>query len=725
MKIKREPTNAYPSEALTSPITVNRHDPYFLWALENDGVNVGGAGTRVQRTKSGQLVKTEYFQVLIELWNDTMSSENKAKRIKAFRAFAGNGAYGFRARAADDFDIDRFICGIVNQDGFLSFLKDIDKVCVRYEMAHPMGPESTAPIYVAAAQPSSAFRAVKAEWQHADKALDGDVMVIIDYGCPFAHAAFRDENKSRIRYVWFQGTAPVTQYRMLPKACRIGSNDDLFAHGYELRGSMIDSLLLKHGSDGVVNEAAIYEEIGYELMSSASTHGGHVMDIACGSPNPLYQNENDRWLSGQRIGHASIAKEFDEAGKAQIIFVQLPYAAVGDSSGGGMNVFLVDALKYVLERTKESANIVVNCSFGTNAGPHDGTSMLERAIDFYAARREGHLQVVIPAGNSFNSGCHAMGEISKDNPVELIVDVTAEKPSDTFIEVWYTGDGGVKVEIAPPGSDYMTDAVSLGEMASWGEHSHFNPVCTVVHTKDATPAKSKIPGSHMALIAIAPTRPYDKTDLSKTLSEAAYGHWKIRLSTSASEKTKTTIDAWIERDDPIFQAPSDRQSRFVTDPQVDDQDEYATGPATKFNTLNSYATGDVITAGAMVGPNARTADLTDAGVRPFVSSYASAGPVPPQRRHGDKPVPNFIAYAEDSEVLLGRNAAGSSSRSAVRRNGSSVSSPQVARALMNKRGTHYDINLVEPSSKDFQGDERIGVGALLQSVRAGGGALVS
>ena len=56
--------------------------------------------------------------------------------------------------------------------------------------------------------------------------------------------------------------------------------------------------------------------------------------------------------------------------------------------------------------------VVVNMSFGHIAGPHDGSSMLERAIhELIAARRRvgGRLEVVVAAGNSLllRPRCHA------------------------------------------------------------------------------------------------------------------------------------------------------------------------------------------------------------------------------------------------------------------------------------------------------------------------------
>ena len=113
------------------------------------------------------------------------------------------------------------------------------------------------------------------------------------------------------------------------------------------------------------------------------------------------------------------------------------------------------------------------------------------------------------------------------------------------------------------------------------------------------------------------------------------------------------------------------------------------------------------------------------GDQPFVSPYASAGPPGGSLRHGVAAVPSFIAYADDSEVLLGRNAAGSRTRSAVRRDGSSVAAPQVARALVNAGGSLPNGAKTDPSFTGSQIERLSAHGILLQGARVGEGQLIT
>ena len=81
---------------------------------------------------------------------------------------------------------------------------------------------------------------------------------------------------------------------------------------------------------------------------------------------------------------------------------------------GGLPIHVLDGLRYILDRATSLAPprgvpVVVNLSFGHIAGPHDGSSMLERAIHelIEAYRRAARLEVVVAAGNSLLSRCHA------------------------------------------------------------------------------------------------------------------------------------------------------------------------------------------------------------------------------------------------------------------------------------------------------------------------------
>ena len=78
-----------------------------------------------------------------------------------------------------------------------------------------------------------------------------------------------------------------------------------------------------------------------------------------------------------------------------------------------MNVHIMDGLMYILSRCANSAKVAVNLSWGTLAGPHDGSSVLEAAMDQLIDLKTGQLQVIIPVSNSYQSRTHANATLLK------------------------------------------------------------------------------------------------------------------------------------------------------------------------------------------------------------------------------------------------------------------------------------------------------------------------
>lgn len=471
-------------DGLGHRIPIAGADPYLLWGIVNEGrglqviPSTGGAEeppAGLETCTPDRFAKpANYLQVLIEVTTGLADhADEDARRIESLEDHLDVSRGGLRLRGVFTRNEKsgrkrlvkpcRFVTGLVADWWLFCFLERIPSGCVRWEIGHARSA-------VKIGEHTSVPEPAGGGWSKDDKLLDGNVMVIIDYGCPFAHPQFRSPKGSRVRYVWFQGQDAVSAGAPLSPVRYFGSKRSLFPYGRELRGSDIDQLIASHTGVEGCDESACYESIGYELMREASTHGGHVMSIACGSPNPLAKEIGEEWLFGSGAGHfaTSSVPGDDEAAEAEIIFIELPRAAVGDSSGGSMNVHLVDALHYVLARTKPSARITVNCSMGTHAGPHDGSSMLEQAIDDVSNRRyPAQFSMVVPVGNAFNSACHAFREVSPDVRMDVSVDIPADKSTPTLIELWYprslnalpvaVSDLGVEL-VAPDGSHLRAPA---------------------------------------------------------------------------------------------------------------------------------------------------------------------------------------------------------------------------------------------------------------------------
>jgi hypothetical protein len=709
-------------------------DPYLLWAELNDWQRVGrispapnnrAGNSAAGRGRGGGNIDS-YWQVVVQLASsgDTATlSRNKAAIERHLAASRG----GFRIRGAykkshrmllpDTY----FVTGIVADRWRSDFLGRIDSECLRWEISHARTTQVEA-------QPNGA-RWPNSAGAHpsTDQRLNGNVMVVIDYGCPFAHTSFRETAgaDSRVKFIWFQDidavdSGPIDRVKSLERNVR------LFPYGGELRGSDISSVLHRHTTNGVVDEAACYEAIGYDLMREASTHGGHVMSIACGWPNPLQRAPGESWLSGLHGSGFATASEslkpaVDPAGASSIIFIELPRSAVKDSSGGAMSAHLIDALQYVLHRVTQNARVTINCSFGTQGGPHDGTSMLESAMDAFLHQHD-NFSLVMPVGNAFNNACHARAQLSpkeSSRSVTVKLDVPADKRTDTFIDCWYTAPQGCvcTVSVAMPGCG-ASPGLLIGQVATLTEPaSGTGPIASIAHGNGAISQRNRV------LIAIAPTTNNFATYSGEAV--APYGHWQITFAMTSG--VDSVVDLWIERDDPIFDAPSDRQARFVVDPALhrdrDPDEEYVVPVVTKVATCTSYATAAcVIAVAGYVRPTIRESTDTNLGSVPHLVSYSAAAD-DAILQAAPNPNPLASAAVDDSPVLLGRNAAGNRARAWVRRNGTSVAAPQLARHLLNCRGDLSQLLSAQENIVGLRGDGLSAVGRDLQALRNGAFAL--
>lgn len=490
------------------------------------------------------------------------------------------------------------------------------------------------------------------------------VIAIIDHGCPFANDQFRvtatpnqaaESPKSRVKLMWDQDPG-----RKSEGGWYWGPKSNGFLYGAELQNikedepwpapvthPTIDALMKKHTNEasGVFDEAGCYDAIDYLVPRREWSHGSHVMDLAAGWPNPMNLEGTER----------------DAAADADIIFVQLPRRTIADSSGGAMAVYVLDALQYIVERTLPQADVIVNLSFGTFAGPHDGTSFLERAID-EICRSRTNLKVVLPAGNSRNEDCHAQLLIDASTSQSLQLEVMADDPRPTFVELWWSGDAELGISLLPPGGAWC-GPVGSNASKKWPDASGAYE-CTIIQ-KTGLRGNTAVVKNSMALIAIAATAHTD------TLAPCApFGIWTIQIE---STNSPVTVDAWIERGDIVlYEGWQATQARFVVDPTEHPADDYPAGrPVRKSGTLNAFGAGQRT---ALVG--ARYADGSG------VPAYASIGPGRNGRRDGVVVEPSYPT--DDSETLVGILASSGMGTGVARLSGTSMAAPQHSRELLNR-----------------------------------------
>lgn len=475
-----------------------------------------------------------------------------------------------------------------------------------------------------------------------------NVMAIVDDGCAFAHPSFRKPGQppaTRVCRLWDQGRVGATAPWRIPAD---------FGYGMELSDDAGGGLQAFMGglatADTATTERACYRQAGIPLPPVGPVgvwHGTHVMDLACGFPDPL----------------APIAPPpaRDAAANADILFVQLPREAIPDRGGGWLVVHVLDALRYVLQHTHPRDNVVVNLSLGAQAGPHDGSSLLERAIDDLIQRERKHnFAVVVAAGNSYDNESHAEVSLAAGLAETLNWAIAPNDATDSCLEVWLprtdAAGGAVNVEIqVTPQSGVASGFQRLGSALRYcGGPSEDKPVAMFLYARPPCDATGST--GTLALVTVAPTAAVAEYPLA-----AAPGNWRIEFRNKGS--APVDLHAWIE---------GDANARgFGGKPSI------LLNHVKSTCTLASLAGGQhtIVVGGFTLG----------SGSPPAYAEFSSSGP---SRDGAARPGPDVAAPADrfdhgSPNQAVPLEAAGPLSDQPAWLAGTSMAAPGVARRVMN------------------------------------------
>lgn len=217
---------------------------------------------------------------------------------------------------------------------------------------------------------------------------EGVVVGIVDVGFDFAHPTFFDTAgvNYRIKKVWMQKD-------------QSGTNPSNFPYGTELTDSI---QLWNHGTD-----------------NGTQTHGTHVAGIAAGSG----------------FGSPTAGRKFKGIGyKSDIVLVGMtPDKSQWINTGISD---MINGISYVYDYAASvSKPAVVNLSWGSPLGPHDGTSLFSQALD--ALTGPGKI-FVCSAGNNGGDSIHLQKTFSSmDTVVQTYLNVaTSPEGKKTWLDVW-------------------------------------------------------------------------------------------------------------------------------------------------------------------------------------------------------------------------------------------------------------------------------------------------
>lgn len=396
----------------------------------------------------------------------------------------------------------------------------------------------------------------------------GVIVGIIDFGMDFAHKNFLDETgHSRVLAIWDQ---TAKQNPMSPSR-----------YGYDY-----GTLFTQEEINSALKQKDPYKALGYgpspDDLLQTGAHGTYVADVAAGNGNAS-------------VG--SVGKGV--APNADIVFVEAstkcvdaPDAGVGGNSFGD-SVQLAEAIKFIFAFAEERKQpCVINLSMGTNGGPHDGTTLVEKWIDCLVSKARNRA-VVIAAANMFGKQLHASGKVLPDKPVELKWQIFPNDSTSNEMEIWYSKADRFDVEVIRPGDSVPIAGARFGEVREFPFWEHSTIV--VANRRD------------------------DSCNGDNTINifldhELSPGTWTIRLIGASVKDGK--FDAWIERDET---GPSQFKAAAAGDSyQIDDAitlGSIACGE--KSIVVGSY---DAHKAGEPLSPNSSSGRTRDDRKKPELSA---------------------------------------------------------------------------------------------------------
>ena len=617
-------------------------DAYLPWARATnfrDAVLPGARG--------------EWHWLLLELSETTSASEFASAARQSARddlrvpAHYLNPPQGLeRSRYCTAACSPRFLAALVGEGGAVPGAELLSKIR-RFEIG-----------FVASALPDPDSTLPVAQSQGGAEA--GVVVGIVDDGLAIANERFRSfangRHATRLLAFWdqHQRAEPASPW----VHGRVFGQADLNARFAALPAAA-----------GPADEALLHAGMGYTEVRHRVTHGTHVMDLACG------------------------ADPRDPAAPP-IVAVQLPGGSIADTSCASSTAFMLDAIRFVLATADaavphgQSVPVIINLSIGNIAGPHDGSSIFEQALDELIGLRSD-CDVVLAAGNSYLLRCHAWIDLPPGSAMTLNWQIQPGDGTPSFLELWFTdpsgasgvGDiGGVRLTVTPPGGQPIE--VPLGRsVAVPGEKGQAVAMLSL-HQQVANGRKG------MGLLAVAPTQ-----CTGEWRAAAPSGAWRVTLHNAGASALE--CNAFVQRDDaPLGRPTLGRQSylydedyrRFDARGAVEVLDSDA-AYVRRVGTLNGLASGDrVHVAGGA---------LTDRAGGATAARYSS---VPLQASEPSRW--RVLAVTEDSPVLKGVLAAGTASGSCATLSGTSMAAPQLTRYIADRLRT---VALPTRTIEDFQG----------------------
>lgn len=644
------------------PDNLVRADPYLAWA---DMTNC--ASFRLPATTAADM----WWLVLVELSVPQGATESPLERLLApARAWLQVPAVYCQLDAKSK--RFRFCTARVQQPFFQAVLPGgaLADVVARYQLCLPVE-YPVAPLAVG--KPTSVSVAGNS----------GPVVALIDGGLAVAHTAFLDgQGGARTAHFWrqddhlgsrFLGDRRRTE-TLWPDQGRHWRPAADMGYGAELDRAAINAAMAACSLYGAVDEDAVYKRLGMWDLDRVVHHGTHVLSLATGpysyAAQELDPNESPDWGTQSRDD-----KSHPEG--CDLVAVQLAWANVLDTSGRSGDAHILDALLYVWSRCADAALVTVNLSWGNNAGAHDGSSILEKAMLDWCGLRAGPSRIVVPAGNSYQARGHANQTLEKDKPLALSWRVLPEGHTPSFLELWFDRDlAGLEVEVSKQGAVLLKR--DKPGVTTWTNASgHVAATLVLLNRPNLSQSGS------MALIALEPTAGDDPSALAPS------GTWTVMVTNKAA--APVCVCAYIERNDVAMGLFTGAKQSYFEDEDYNHGEPFDNhranrarvkqndSPVRRTGSFNRLSTGSddqrVLSVGGLLR---ETRPPAAAIASPYSPRWGDADD---PRVNGRKKEPDKMWCSDDSLTLWGLRAAASRSGAVVRLVGTSSAVPLAVREL--------------------------------------------
>lgn len=239
---------------------------------------------------------------------------------------------------------------------------------------------------------------------------NGVIVAIIDSGIDYAHPDFRKDNgATRLIGLWDQTVQPRSELEAPPE------------------GFLLGTFFSEEQINDALQKASRQEQLEIVPSVDISGHGTHVAGIACG---------NGRASGGRNRGVAS---------QADILVVKL-----GDAQGVTFprTTRLLEAVYFAINvALTRQQPIVVNLSFGNNAGPHTGMDLVSEYLNQEALRWQN--SICIGTGNEANLGRHKEGNL-KIEDTQKIECLFSQEQGSLAIEFWKNYEDRFSFQVQSP-----------------------------------------------------------------------------------------------------------------------------------------------------------------------------------------------------------------------------------------------------------------------------------